>query len=103
MEICYSPLVGQRSIWTMLRMKCSRSGCWGTAWRVRTGSAVKVYSPVAGEITMVYETQHAIGIKTETGMLKSCCISASTPSCWGERRSTPKVQVGDHVQPGRSV
>ena len=31
-------------------------------------------------------------------MLKFCCISASTPSCWGEFKT--KVQVGDHVRPG---
>ena len=48
---------------------------------------------------MVYETQHAIGIKTETGIEILLHIGIDTVMLGGTPFDT-KVQVGDHVQPG---
>ncbi len=90
MEICYSPLVGKAVNLDHVADEMFSQRMLGDGMAIAP-EAREVYSPVAGEITMVYETQHAIGIKRRPAS-KSCCISALTPSCWGERRSTPRCR-----------
>ena len=67
MEICYSPLVGKAVNLDHVADEMFSQRMLGDGMAIAP-EAREVYSPVAGEITMVYETQHAIGIKTETGI-----------------------------------
>ena len=99
MEICYSPLAGKAVNLDQVADEMFSGRMLGDGMAVDP-QAKEIYSPVAGEITMVYETQHAIGIKTDGGNEILCCTSASTPSCPEGKPFSTKVQVGDHVQPG---
>lgn len=101
MEICYSPLVGKAVNLDHVADEMFSQRMLGDGMAIAP-EAREVYSPVAGEITMVYETQHAIGIKTETGIEILLHIGIDTVMLGGTPFDT-KVQVGDHVQPGRSV
>ena len=66
MEICYSPLAGKAVNLDQVQDEMFSQRMLGDGMAVQP-EAREIYSPVAGEITMVYETQHAIGIKTEGG------------------------------------
>ena len=98
MEICYSPLVGKAVNLDHVADEMFSQRMLGDGMAIAP-EAREVYSPVAGEITMVYETQHAIGIKTETGIEILLHIGIDTVMLGGTPFDT-KVQVGDHVQPG---
>ncbi|MDF9824204.1 glucose-specific phosphotransferase system IIA component [Breznakia sp. PF5-3] len=56
-------------------------------------------SPIDGEITLVYETQHAIAIKTEKDTEILIHIGIDTMNLEGEPFDT-KVKVGDKVKKG---
>ncbi|WP_426461599.1 glucose PTS transporter subunit IIA [Mycoplasma hafezii] len=58
-----------------------------------------VYSPVEGEITLVFPTKHAYGIKTKEDVQILVHIGINTVSLQGEG-FTPKVQTGDKVKAG---
>ena len=60
----------------------------------------ELYSPVSGEITMIYDTQHAIGIKTAEGKDILIHIGIDTVNLKGKPFKT-KVKVGDKVQKGQ--
>ncbi len=98
MEICYSPLVGKAVNLDHVADEMFSQRMLGDGMAI-VPEAREVYSPVAGEITMVYETQHAIGIKMETGIDILLHIGIDTVMLGGTPFDT-KVQVGDHVQPG---
>ncbi len=59
----------------------------------------KIYSPVDGIVSMVYDTQHAIGIKTIDGKDLLIHIGIETVQLHGKPFKT-KVKVGDHVKKG---
>jgi glucose-specific phosphotransferase system IIA component len=58
-----------------------------------------LYSPVDGVVTMVYDTQHAIGIKTNNGKDILIHIGIETVNLKGKPFKT-KVKVGDIVKHG---
>ncbi|MCQ4951719.1 PTS sugar transporter subunit IIA [Holdemania filiformis] len=91
MEICYSPLVGKAVNLDHVADEMFSQRMLGDGMAIAP-EAREVYSPVAGEITMVYETQHAIGIKTETGIEILLHIGIDTVMLGGERRSTPRCR-----------
>ena len=93
MEICYSPLVGKAVNLDHVADEMFSQRMLGDGMAIAP-EAREVYSPVAGEITMVYETQHAIGIKTETGIEILLHIGIDTVMLGGTPFDT-KVQVGD--------
>ncbi|MFT4006279.1 MAG: PTS glucose transporter subunit IIA [Lacrimispora sp.] len=59
----------------------------------------EVMSPVDGTVTMVYETQHAIGISTKDGADVLIHMGIDTVALKGEPFQT-KVKVGDTVKKG---
>lgn len=59
----------------------------------------KIYSPVDGIVSMVYDTQHAIGIKTTDGRDLLIHIGIDTVQLHGKPFKT-KVKVGDFVKQG---
>lgn len=56
-------------------------------------------SPIDGEVTLIYETQHAIAIKTECNTEVLIHIGIDTMNLEGKPFST-KVHVGDKVKKG---
>lgn len=61
--------------------------------------AKEIYSPVDGEIVMVYETQHAIGIRMASGLEILLHIGIDTVVLNGIPFNT-KIKVGDQVKKG---
>lgn len=59
----------------------------------------ELMSPVDGTVTMVYETQHAIGISTKNNTEILLHIGIDTVDLKGLPFQT-KVKVGDHVKTG---
>lgn len=59
----------------------------------------KLYAPIAGEIEMVYETNHALGMKTASGVEILFHIGIDTVQLKG-KGFTPYVQPGDKVKKG---
>lgn len=57
------------------------------------------YSPIDGTVTMVFETQHAIGIETKNGVEVLIHIGLETMSLNGKPFQT-KVHAGDCVKAG---
>lgn len=58
-----------------------------------------VVSPVKGEITMVADTKHAYGIRTDDGLELIVHIGLDTVGLNGEG-FMPRVKAGDKVEPG---
>lgn len=59
----------------------------------------EVYSPVDGEVTMVYETKHAIGIKLNSGLEILLHMGIDTVMLKGVPFDT-RVNIGDQVKKG---
>ncbi|NLN97718.1 MAG: PTS transporter subunit EIIC [Eubacteriaceae bacterium] len=59
----------------------------------------KLYAPVDAEITMVFDTKHALGLKTAQGVEILLHIGIDTVKLNGEHFET-HVQVGDQVKKG---
>ena len=59
----------------------------------------ELYAPVDGEISMIFETNHALGMKTATGAEILFHVGLNTVQLGGEH-FTPRVQVGDQVKAG---
>lgn len=62
----------------------------------------KVYSPVSGEIAQIFPTNHAVGIKTKSGIEVLVHIGLETVSMEGEGfeghvKQGDKVNAGDHL------
>ncbi|TBL78268.1 glucose PTS transporter subunit IIA [Paenibacillus thalictri] len=60
----------------------------------------ELVSPVAGEITLIYPTLHALGIKTEEGLEVLLHIGIDTAALQG-KYFTAYVKAGDIVEPGQ--
>ena len=61
-----------------------------------------VYSPVDGEITLVYESKHAIGIKTEDGLQILIHVGIDSVKLEGRGFAT-YVKAGDKVSAGDKI
>ncbi|MDP4087677.1 MAG: PTS glucose transporter subunit IIA [Bacillota bacterium] len=71
------------------------------------GAAIKpsdnfVYSPVDGEIILVYDAKHAIGIKTEEGLQILIHVGIDSVKLEG-RGFASYVKVGDKVKAGEKI
>ena len=71
------------------------------------GAAIKpkdnfVYSPVDGEIVLVYEAKHAIGIKTDEGLQLLIHVGIDSVKLEGKGFAC-YVKVGDRVKAGDKV
>jgi glucose-specific phosphotransferase system IIA component len=60
----------------------------------------ELVAPVAGEITLLYPSLHAVGIKTEEGLEVLLHIGIDTASLQGKWFKA-HVEVGDYVVPGQ--
>lgn len=58
-----------------------------------------LYAPVDGEVTLLFETNHALGMKTDQGVEVLFHIGIDTVQLEGQYFH-PKVQAGDRVQAG---
>ena len=58
-----------------------------------------LYAPVDGEVTLLFETNHALGMKTDKGVEVLFHIGIDTVQLEGQY-FYPKVQAGDRVQAG---
>lgn len=58
-----------------------------------------LYSPIDGEVTMVFPSGHAIGLKTEDGLEILIHIGIDTVNLEG-KGFTIRTKVGDHVHTG---
>lgn len=61
-----------------------------------------IFSPCDGEITMVFETKHAIGVKTKDGVEIMLHIGIDTVTLKGEPFDV-YVSVGDNVKQGELI
>ncbi|PAF36737.1 PTS beta-glucoside transporter subunit EIIBCA [Terribacillus saccharophilus] len=59
----------------------------------------ELYAPVDGEISMIFETSHALGMKTKTGAEILFHVGLNTVQLGGEH-FTPQAKVGDQVKAG---
>jgi len=59
----------------------------------------ELFAPVDGEISMIFETSHALGMRTATGAEILFHVGLNTVQLGGEH-FTPRVQVGDQVKAG---
>ncbi|NLZ48222.1 MAG: PTS glucose transporter subunit IIA [Clostridiales bacterium] len=71
------------------------------------GAAIKpddnfVYSPVDGEIVLVYDAKHAIGIKTEEGLQILIHVGIDSVKLEGKGFAS-YVKVGDKVKAGDKI
>lgn len=62
----------------------------------------EVYAPASGEVTVVYETKHAYGIKTDDGVEVLLHIGIDTVNLKGQHFETA-VKQGQHVQAGQKL
>lgn len=58
-----------------------------------------LYAPVDGEVTLLFETNHALGMKTDHGVEVLFHIGIDTVQLEGQYFH-PKVQAGERVQAG---
>ncbi|MFD1899508.1 PTS glucose transporter subunit IIA [Enterococcus termitis] len=56
----------------------------------------KIYAPISGEITMLFDTHHAIGIRSESGIEILIHVGLDTINLKGAGFN-PQVKVGDKV------
>lgn len=59
----------------------------------------KITAPITGEVVLIAETRHAIGLKSDDGLEILLHLGIDTVELKGEG-FTPKVAVGDHVEIG---
>lgn len=77
------------------------SGALGKGAGIRP-TANEVYAPVNGEITCVFPTKHAIGIKSENGVEVLIHIGIDTVQLEGKHFEV-KVEQGQHVKRGEQI
>ena len=77
------------------------SGALGKGAGIRP-TANEVYAPVDGEITCVFPTKHAIGIKSDNGVEVLIHIGVDTVQLEG-RHFEVKVEQGQHVKRGEQI
>lgn len=77
------------------------SGALGKGAGIRP-AANEVYAPVDGEITCVFPTKHAIGIKSDNGVEVLIHIGVDTVQLEG-RHFEVKVEQGQHVKRGEQI
>ena len=97
-EVLYSPVVGEVTVLENVNDEMFSEKMLGDGIAV-IPHADKLYSPVNGTISMVYDTQHAIGILTDEGANILIHIGIDTVHLKGKPFKT-KVKQGDKVKVG---
>lgn len=100
-EIIASPMIGQVVKLENVPDEVFASGAMGKGIAVDPAEGV-VAAPAAGEITLVFPTGHAIGMRTENGAEILIHVGMDTVSLAGKGFNT-FVQVGDKVDAGQKL
>ena len=100
-EILASPLSGKVVALADVPDQVFASGAMGKGLAIDPADGV-VVSPAQAEVTLVFPTGHAIGLRTENGAELLIHIGMDTVSLDGKGFTT-HVQVGDQVQAGQAL
>ena len=100
-EIIASPMIGQVVKLENVPDEVFASGAMGKGIAIDPADGT-VVAPAAGEITLVFPTGHAIGIRTENGAEILIHVGMDTVSLAGKGFNT-FVQVGDKVDAGQKL
>ena len=99
--ILESPVKGEVLPLTKINDEVFSSGLVGDGIAVEPTEG-KLTAPVAGKITMIFETNHALGLKTDNGAELLLHIGVDTVKMEGEGFQS-YVQQGDHVEQGQQL
>lgn len=69
---------------------------------VPSASSTEIVSPIDGEVTMIPDTKHAVGLKNESGLEVLVHIGLDTVNLDG-KGFEPLVAVGDTVKKGQPI
>lgn len=100
-EIIVSPMIGQVVKLENVPDEVFASGAMGKGIAIDPADGT-VVAPAAGEITLVFPTGHAIGMRTENGAEILIHVGMDTVSLAGKGFNT-FVQVGDKVDAGQKL
>lgn len=100
-EIIASPMIGQVVKLENVPDEVFASGAMGKGIAIDPADGT-VVAPAAGEITLVFPTGHAIGMRTENGAEILIHVGMDTVSLAGKAFNT-FVQVGDKVDAGQKL
>lgn len=100
-EIIASPMIGQVVKLENVPDELFASGAMGKGIAIDPADGT-VVAPAAGEITLVFPTGHAIGMRTENGAEILIHVGMDTVSLAGKGFNT-FVQVGDKVDAGQKL
>lgn len=100
-EIIASPMIGQVVKLENVPDEVFASGAMGKGIAIDPADGT-VVAPAAGEITLVFPTGHAIGMRTENGAEILIHVGIDTVSLAGKGFNT-FVQVGDKVDAGQKL
>lgn len=100
-EIIASPMIGQVVKLENVPDEVFASGAMGKGIAIDPADGT-VVAPAAGEITLVFPTGHAIGMRTENGAEILIHVGMDTVSLEGNGFNT-LVKVGDKVQAGQKL
>ncbi|MCO4489225.1 PTS system, beta-glucoside-specific IIABC component [Streptococcus infantarius subsp. infantarius] len=100
-EIIASPMIGQVVKLENVPDEVFASGAMGKGSAIDPADGT-VVAPAAGEITLVFPTGHAIGMRTENGAEILIHVGMDTVSLAGKGFNT-FVQVGDKVDAGQKL
>lgn len=100
-EIIASPMIGQVVKLENVPDKVFASGAMGKGIAIDPADGT-VVAPAAGEITLVFPTGHAVGMRTENGAEILIHVGMDTVSLAGKGFNT-FVQVGDKVDAGQKL
>ncbi|NQD53220.1 PTS beta-glucoside transporter subunit IIBCA, partial [Bacillus altitudinis] len=97
-ETFKSPVIGQMISLSEVKDDIFSSKVMGDGIAI-VPSEGALYAPVDGEVTLLFETNHALGMKTDKGVEVLFHIGIDTVQLEGQY-FYPKVQAGDRVQAG---
>ena len=100
-EVLSKPVDGQVVALSEVNDEVFSSGMIGEGFGIIPTSG-ELIAPEDGEITMLFETNHAIGLKTRNGAELLFHIGLDTVQLEG-KHFTPYVKAGDHVKQGQPL
>ncbi|OTN76028.1 bglF [Enterococcus sp. 8G7_MSG3316] len=100
-EVLSKPISGQVVSLAEVNDDVFSSGMIGEGFGIIPDSGVLV-APEDGEVTMLFETNHALGLKTQNGAELLFHIGLDTVQLAG-KHFTPDVQAGDVVKKGQAL
>lgn len=100
-EIISSPLIGKVVKLENVPDEVFASGAMGKGIAIDPDDGI-VVAPTKGEVTLVFPTKHAVGLRTENGAEILIHIGMDTVSLAGKGFKS-FVEVGDHVEAGQTL